>query len=102
MSNFSIDALLGNVTLSQSRRPDTAEYSTKISAEKDRHQDGSHRERLASDRSAEPNGLREYEDFEELSSDSDVFSEKEYETANRKFYYFELIAFELSLSVRFM
>ena len=74
MSNFSIDALLGN----QSRKVDAASLATKGRTERD--QDHGQYERI----NVRANGVAVVEDYEELSSDSDVFSEKDYETAKCK------------------
>lgn len=87
MSNFSIDALLGNVNLNQSRKASATNFAVMGSARKDRRQDGSLYEGLVNGHTRKPDGIQEYDDYEELSSDSDVFSEKDYETAKRKCYF---------------
>ena len=88
MSNFSIDALLGNVTFSKSSKNDTSKFIDRKSVEEEKKKDDDYKTRVENDDMNDKTEAAEYNEIEEFSSDSDVFSEKDYETTKGTFYCF--------------
>ena len=87
MSNFSIDALLGKVTLNKNRQKDTKSCNTENDPEKS-FESIYKRSRLSIEVDEEHTGDRLQEDDTGSSSESDVFSEKDCETVKCKSLYF--------------